>query len=292
MNDLDQKVIVTIALAAALADGRQDPREATALKAVADAAGITDLDGLARDIAAGTLRPADLARQLSDDQARRLAYQTALVACHADGPPSEAEQRFLDELRVALGQEAPPAGAPAAELGSGTPPGPELDDMILRQSMLAAALELLPERLATMAIIPLQLRLVYLIGQRHGQQLDANQVKDLAGTFGIGAAAQVMEGVVRGVLGSLTKGLFGGAVGGAAGVAAGAAVTFASTYALGHVATQYYAQGRRLSTADLKALFARFQEEARSLFPKVQEQIQAQSRTLNLQTVLATIQGR
>ncbi len=292
MNDLDQKVIVTIALAAALADGRQDPREATALKAVADAAGITDLDGLARDIAAGTLRPADLARQLSDDQARRLAYQTALVACHADGPPSEAEQRFLDELRVALGQEAPPAGAPAAELGSGTPPGPELDDMILRQSMLAAALELLPERLATMAIIPLQLRLVYLIGQRHGQQLDANQVKDLAGTFGIGAAAQVMEGVVRGVLGSLTKGIFGGAVGGAAGVAAGAAVTFASTYALGHVATQYYAQGRRLSTADLKALFARFQEEARSLFPKVQEQIQAQSRTLNLQTVLATIQGR
>lgn len=292
MNDLDQKVIVTIALAAALADGRQDPREATALKAVADAAGITDLDGLARDIAAGTLRPADLAHQLSDDQARRLAYQTALVACHADGPPSEAEQRFLDELRVALGQEAAPAGAAPAELGSGTPPGPELDDMILRQSMLAAALELLPERLATMAIIPLQLRLVYLIGQRHGQQLDANQVKDLAGTFGIGAAAQVMEGVVRGVLGSLTKGIFGGAVGGAAGVAAGAAVTFASTYALGHVATQYYAQGRRLSTADLKALFARFQEEARTLFPKVQEQIQAQSKTLNLQTVLATIQGR
>ena len=292
MNDLDQKVIVTIALAAALADGRQDPREATALKAVADAAGITDLDGLARDIAAGTLRPADLAHQLSDDQARRLAYQTALVACHADGPPSEAEQRFLDELRVALGQEATPAGAPAAELGSGTPPGPELDDMILRQSMLAAALELLPERLATMAIIPLQLRLVYLIGQRHGQQLDANQVKDLAGTFGIGAAAQVMEGVVRGVLGSLTKGIFGGAVGGAAGVAAGAAVTFASTYALGHVATQYYAQGRRLSTADLKALFARFQEEARTLFPRVQEQIQAQSKTLNLQTVLATLQGR
>lgn len=292
MNDLDQKVIVTIALAAALADGRQDPREATALKAVADAAGITDLDGLARDIAAGTLRPADLAHQLSDDQARRLAYQTALVACHADGPPSEAEQRFLDELRVALGQEGAPAGAPAAELGSGTPPGPELDDMILRQSMLAAALELLPERLATMAIIPLQLRLVYLIGQRHGQQLDANQVKDLAGTFGIGAAAQVMEGVVRGVLGSLTKGIFGGAVGGAAGVAAGAAVTFASTYALGHVATQYYAQGRRLSTADLKALFARFQEEARTLFPRVQEQIQAQSKTLNLQTVLATLQGR
>ncbi|MBP6671280.1 MAG: hypothetical protein KA180_17630, partial [Gemmatimonadales bacterium] len=107
-----------------------------------------------------------------------------------------------------------------------------------------------------------------------------------------GAAAQVMEGVVRGVLGGLTKGLFGGMIGGAAGVAAGAAVTFASTYALGHVASQYYAQGRSLSAADLRALFARFQEEARTLFPRVQEQIQEQSRTLNLQTVLATIQGR
>lgn len=161
----------------------------------------------------------------------------------------------------------------------------------MRQAMLTGALELLPERLATMAIIPLQLRLVYQIGQRH-HQLDANQIKDLAGTLGIGAAAQVMEGVVRGVLGGLTKGLFGGMIGGAAGVAAGAAVTFASTYALGHVASQYYAQGRSLSAADLRALFARFQEEARTLFPRVQEQIQGASRTLNLQAVLATIQGR
>ncbi len=290
MNAADQKLIVTIALAAAMADGRQDPREASALRAVADAAGITDLDGLARDIAAGTVRPADLARQLSDQQARTLAYQTALVACHADGPASEAEQRFLDDLRAALGIAA--AGGAAYELGSGTPPGPDLDDLILRQAMLTGALELLPERLATMAIIPLQLRLVYQIGQRHGQQLDADQIKDLAGTLGIGAAAQVMEGVVRGVLGGITKGLLGGLLGNAAGVAAGAAVTFGSTYALGHVANQYYAQGRSLSAADLRALFDRFREEAKNLFPRVQDQIQEQSRTLNLQTVLATIQGR
>lgn len=290
MNASDQQLIVTIALAAAMADG-QDPREHSALKAVADAAGITDLDGLSRDIAAGTVRPAELARQLSDDQARQLAYQTALVACHADGPASAAEQRFLEELRGALGIAEAPA-APAWEVGSGSPPGPELNDLILRQAMLAGALELLPERLATMAILPLQLRLVYQIGQRHGQQLDRNQIKDLAGTLGIGAAAQVMEGVVRGVLGGLTKGLLGGLIGNAAGVAAGAAVTFGSTYALGHVAHQYYAQGRSLSAADLRALFGRFQDEARNLFPRMQEQIEEQSRTLNLQTVLATLQGR
>ncbi len=289
MNAADQKRIVTIALAAALADGTQDPREAAALKAVAEAAGVEDLDALAREIAAGTVRPAELAGQLSDESARQLAWQTALVAANADGPASAAEQRFLDELREAL--DLPPAGA-TPEVGSGTPPGPELGDLILRQAMLAGALELLPERLATMAIIPLQLRLVYQIGQRHGQQLDANQVKDLAGTLGIGAAAQVMEGVVRGVLGGLTKGLLGGLVGSVAGTAAGAAVTFGTTYALGHVATQYYAQGRTLSATDLRALFARFQEEARELFPRVQDQIREQSQTLNLQSVLATIQGR
>ena len=292
MNATDQQLIVTIALAAALADGRQDPRETSALRAVADAAGVTDLDALARQIAEGTVRPAELARQLSDEPARRLAYQTALVACHADGPASEAEQRFLDDLRSALGLEGNAGPTAPLEVGTGAPPSPDLDDLIMRQAMLTGALELLPERLATMAIIPLQLRLVYQIGQRHGQQLDANQIKDLAGTLGIGAAAQVMEGVVRGVLGGLTKGLFGSMIGGAAGVAAGAAVTFGSTYALGHVASQYYAQGRSLSAAGLRALFARFQEEARNLFPRVQEQIQEQSRTLNLQTVLATIQGR
>jgi uncharacterized protein (DUF697 family) len=176
-------------------------------------------------------------------------------------------------------------------VGTGAPGGPPLDDLILRQAMLAGALELLPERLANMAIIPIQLRLVYQIGQRHGQQLDASQIKDLAGTLGIGAAAQVMEGVVRGVLGGLARGILGGVLGGATGVAAGAAVSFAATYALGHVAQKYYAQGRKLSPDDLRALFARFQQEARALFPSVQSQIQNQARTLNLQTVMATIQG-
>jgi uncharacterized protein (DUF697 family) len=128
--------------------------------------------------------------------------------------------------------------------------------------------------------------MVYQIGQHHGQQLDANQIKDLAGTLGIGVTAQLMEGVLRGALGGLAKGIFGGLVGGATGLAAGAAVTFASTYALGHVANQYYAQGRSLSNQDLRNLFARFQEEAKALFPKLQDQVQAQAKTLNLQSLL------
>lgn len=306
MNASDSQPILTIALMAAMADGRQDASEKDAIAAVAAQAGLGDLDALRQQIATGTLRVAEVACRLSDDTARRLAYETAVVVANADGAAGAEEQRFLGELRSALGLSATASqpverdatalasaavAGPAVEIGTGTPAGPSLDDLILRQAMLTGALELLPERLANMAIIPIQLRLVYQIGQRHGQQLDANQIKDLAGTLGIGAAAQVMEGVVRGVLGGLAKGILGGMLGGATGVAAGAAVSFASTYALGHVAQQYYAQGRRLSKDDLRTLFAKFQQEARNLFPTVQSQIQTQASTLNLQTVMATIQG-
>jgi uncharacterized protein (DUF697 family) len=167
-----------------------------------------------------------------------------------------------------------------------TPAPDVLDDLILKQAMLAGALELLPERLANVAILPVQMRLVYQIGKQQGQELNLDQMKDLGATLGIGMTAQALEGIVRGTLGGLAKGILGGLVGGATGLAAGAAVTFASTYALGHVAKQYYAQGRKLTADDLKALFARFQEEARSLFPKVEEKIREQSKTLNVQSLL------
>lgn len=169
-------------------------------------------------------------------------------------------------------------------------PAPETpsDDFILKQAMLGGALELLPEKLANVAILPVQMRMVYQIGKRHGQELNLDQVKDLGATLGIGMTAQALEGVVRQALGGLAGGIFGGLIGGATGLAAGAAVTFASTYALGHVAEQYYAQGRKLSAEDLKALFARFQQEAKDLFPKVEEKIKTQAKTLDLQRLLAS----
>jgi uncharacterized protein (DUF697 family) len=171
-----------------------------------------------------------------------------------------------------------------------TPPAPETspDDFILKQAMLAGALELLPEKLANVAILPVQMRMVYQIGKRHGQELNLDQVKDLGATLGFGMGAQALEGVVRQALGGLAGGILGGLVGSATGLAAGAAVTFASTYALGHVAQQYYAQGRKLSADDLKALFARFQQEAKDLFPKVEEKIKTEAKTLDLQRLLAS----
>ena len=244
----------------------------------------------------------DVTQQLSGDDARRLAYETALVVCHADGPVNEKETRFLNDLRGALGlgpaalgeleQAAAalagaPLTAPAVTVGpANSASDAGLDQLILEQAILTSAVDLLPEGLANVVILPLQLRLVYQIGRHYGQQLDAEQIKDLVATLGLGAAAQAMEGVVRKLVGSAARGLLGTLIGGAGGLAAGAALTFASTYALGHVAKQYYAQGRKLSADDLRALFQRFQDEAKVLFPKVQDEIRTRAKTLNLQTLL------
>jgi uncharacterized protein (DUF697 family) len=183
------------------------------------------------------------------------------------------------------------AAAPVVASGP-LPDDGALDKLILQQAILTGALEILPDRLANIAVLPLQMRLVYQVGQHYGQTMDGNQVKDLIATLGIGVAAQAMEGVLMKVLGGVAGGLLGGMLGGATRVATGAAVTFASTYALGNVAKQYYAQGRKISTADLKALFTRFKDEAGTIYPRVQGEIQNQSQSLNLSRVLAAVQGK
>ena len=297
MNDQERAAIATIALLAAAADGTQSAREKTELQALVAGGAPVDLDAMRQQLATGQLTLSKVAQQLSTDAARQHAYEAALLVCNADGPANAAEQTFLTELQSALGLTASalqPLHQGTQALAAATPTsgpltpaaGASLDDTILSQAKLTGALEILPDRLASLAILPLQLRLVYQVGQAYGQTLDSNQVKDLAGTLGIGAAAQLVEGVVRKVLGGLVSGVLGGMLGGATGLAAGAAVSFASTYALGHVAKQYYAQGRKLSADDLRALFARFQEEATGLLPKVQGQIQNLATTLNVQDVV------
>ena len=287
MNTADRAPLIAIAMLAARADGRTDSAEQAAVSAVVTKMGSPDVTRLAEQVAGGQVRVADLAAKLSDEEARRTAYDGALAICNADGPANPAEQAFLEELRRALGVEV----EPVAEVHTGAPPAGPLDDFILQQAILTGALEILPYQLANIAVLPLQLRLVYQIGQRHGQRLDVNQVKDLAATFGLGAAAQGVEGIVMNLVGGVARGLLGGLVGGASRVATGAAITFAATYALGHVADQYYAQGRRLSRNDLLALFDRFKEDAKTIYPKVRSQIEDRSGSLNLQSLLAGLRG-
>jgi uncharacterized membrane protein YebE (DUF533 family) len=296
MKTSDHAPLIALAMMAARADGATDSAEQRAVDAVVKKIGDPDVSRLADQVAAGRLRVADLASRLSDDEARQTAYQGALAIINADGIATASERVFLDELRqtLGLGPEVAEAmrmadqlaEAPVAEVHAGKPPAGPLDDVILQQAMLTGALEFLPDQLANIAILPLQLRLVYQIGQRHGQKLDLDQVKDLAGTLGIGIAAQSVQSVAMKLVGGLAGGLLGGMVGGATRVATGAVMSFSTTYALGHVADQYYRQGRRLSATDLRALFDRFQGEAKTIYPRVEQQIRQMSSGLNLQSLV------
>jgi uncharacterized protein (DUF697 family)/tellurite resistance protein len=296
MNIPDAHTIVAIAALAALSDGAQSDGERANIAGVATRLGLSDADPLVRSAMAGNADLDTLAARLSGDDARIAAYDAASAVCHADGELSAKEAAFLSGLLRALGTAA---GSPEAAMSASAtaqamsvrvapvaPPSGDLDTFILDQAMLTGACELLPHSLSSMAILPLQLRMVYSIGQRHGQQFDMAQAKDLLAVLGIGAAGHVMEGIVRGVLGGVSGGLLGGLLGGVAGTAAGTAVTFATTYALGHAAEQYYAQGRRLSSADLRGLFTRFQGEASNIFPQVENRIRQLASGTNLKSVL------
>ena len=110
----------------------------------------------------------------------------------------------------------------------------------------------MPHTLATMAIVPLQMRLVYRVGHAYGYELERGHIKDFLATVGIGLTSQVFEGFTRQLIGGFARRLTGGLLGGLVGQATGSAFAFASTYALGQVARRYYASGRTLSTAQLK----------------------------------------
>ena len=311
MTPQDAETIVAIAALAAQADGHQDDGERARILEMAAGLGLPDasatLGSAMANATGGAVPLARLAERLTTDDARKAAYNTAVSVCYADGWVNPNEGAFLRSLATALGVDATQIDASAAGIHAdasnvagaapsvtSNAPVSAMDTYILDQAMLSAALELLPDAIANLGILPLQLRLVQQIGERHGQTMNMNQVKDLAAVFGIGAAAQIMEKVVRNTLGGfaglLGRGVLGGFLGGfagdAAGFAAGASVTFATTYAMGHASEQYYAQNRSLSTADMKALFERFKGEASTLFPRVEARVRELASSGNVSTLL------
>ncbi|WP_026848632.1 TerB family tellurite resistance protein [Gemmatimonas phototrophica] len=305
MTSQDAQATIAIATLAALADGQQEPAERAHIAEVATALGLAGATQVMAQAESGALTLPMIAAQFSSPEARQTAYDTAAAICLANGWTNPSEAAFLRELAAALHANPDAAAqtvanvqrATTATAAPDTTADSALEEHILDQAIITAALEILPDRLANLGILPLQLRLVHHIGRQHGHQLDASQVKDLAATLGLGAAAQLLETMVRRTFGGLAGGLLGGALGGliggaagsATGLASGAAVTFAATYALGHVATQYYAQGRQLSTADLKALFQRFRADAETIFPRVEHRIRSKAQGTSLDGVLRSV---
>jgi len=312
MEDAEIRGVLTVALAAALADGQRDEAERASLKALTARVGEGRVDLVDVYEDALTRRPsvAEAVASLASPESRRLAYEAAASITSADGVRTPTEAAFLDELAAALGLPAeearayaektdaiaaggaPPGAAlstpeaavpassavPAASSGDVHPPASpstvELDKSILEASLVNAALELLPDTLASMAILPLQARLVYRIGKAYGYELDQGHITELAATLGIGLTGQYLEQFGRKLLGGLLGGVLG-TVGRAAGrQAASSGVAFATTWALGQVAKQYYGGGRRLDTAGLRAAFAPLLDQGRGMLSRYAPEIE------------------
>ncbi len=312
MTPQETKAILSLSLLAAFVDGDKHERERAEIKRIAE--GLSADDGLQwpslyQDVLMKRVSIASVASELPTLEARQLAYEMAVCVCDADGVQSEVEQRFLGDVRAALAIAAPAAaayssgaeelaavplaaaGTAVATPGRAAPDSAELDRAILNASILNGALELLPETLSTMAIIPLQMKLVYRIGQEHGYELDRGHVKDFLATAGVGMTSQFIEQAGRKLLGGLLGKLGGGLGRGLGNQAVSSGLSFASTYALGHVAKRYYAGGRQLSTAMLKEAYASVVSEARNLQTQYLPAIQDKARTLDAGKVLAMVRG-
>jgi uncharacterized protein (DUF697 family)/tellurite resistance protein len=302
LSEQEHKAIISICILAAFADGGQDEVERAQIERIVNgfAEPHLDLANAYQDVLAGKLTLAQVSGQLQSPSAKALAYEMAVCVCHADGALKDPEQQFLAELRKALQLdnsaidthqqaaraiiEQPLAGPAPPVIDTGREA--ELDQTILNAAIMNGALEIMPHSLATMAIVPLQMRMVYQIGKRYGYELDRGHIKDFLGTVGVGLTSQVFEGFTRRLIGGLAGGLAGGLLGGLAGQAAGSAFAFASTYALGQVAKRYYASGRTLSTDQLKEVFSSLLDEARGLQSRYSGEILQKSRQVNVSQLL------
>jgi len=301
MTQTEKEFIALTCIAAACADGHLGTDERRRIQRLADDLGLGGQDLFRRALQ----RPVEIAnvgQQVQNPEARRQAYQLAVLVCQADGVLTPPEQAFLGKLQQTLELSDAAASGIRAEAASyadpGLPPtapamqpGEDIGEGILRYAMLAGAAELLPQSVASVIVLPLQLKMVYEVGQLHGVALDRSQVMELASAFGIGATSQVVESLARRLLGGVARQVGGRLFGGATQAATGALLSFSTTYALGHAADRYYARGRALGESDLKELFRQFQEDARTIFPRVEAEIRAQAERLNAKELFAKVRG-
>jgi len=306
MTEQETRAILSICLMAAFADGTKDEREREHVRRVAATLtgdGATDLTAVSRDVLLKQTAVEETAAALGSPELRQLAYEMAVGVCDADEARSAAETEFLDRLRGALNLSASAiepfhaqADALAAEPvtvagATASPQAAELDRMILNYSILNGALELLPQTLATMAIIPLQMKMVYRIGKAHGYELDRGHIKDFLATVGVGLSSQYLERFGRRLAGGLF-GTLGGSLGRRLGsAAAGSAFSFATTYALGQVAKTYYAGGRTLDSQRLKESFAAMLGEAKTLEARYLPEIRERARSLDPRELLSLVRS-
>jgi uncharacterized protein (DUF697 family)/tellurite resistance protein len=310
MTTPEQQAILAIALLAAFADGAQN-REREEIRRIAESlageSGSQQLSTLYQDVLLKRVDLAKSAAMLTDPAQKQLAYEMAVCVCDADGVASAAEQQFLRELRDALQLDAGKAAqvvreadaVAAAPLAASSTPAAsvssmsdaEMDKYILNHAIANGAIELLPQSLATMAIIPLQMKLVYRIGQSYGYEMDKGHIKEFLATAGVGLTSQYVEQVGRKLLGGLLGAVAGGLGRGLGSVATGAAFSFATTYALGQLAKRYYAGGRQMNTALLQQTYQSLLGQAKQLQGQFAGEIQQKARTLDASQVMNMVKS-
>ncbi|MDP2833842.1 MAG: DUF533 domain-containing protein [Pseudomonadota bacterium] len=316
MNPEQQRAILTIALYAAFADGVKDDREREEIRRIAESlsgeAGAPDLARHSQDVLLKRVTREAAAAALGEAGERQLAYEMAVCVCNADGRQSEAERGFLTELKTLLKLDAvqadviegeadaivelSEAAAPAAAAGpvvaaQANVSDAELDKSILNYSLMNGALELLPQSWASMAIIPLQIKMVYGIGRAHGVELDQGHIKEFIAAAGVGLTSQYLEQIGRKLLGGLLGKMAGKTLGNVGGTATGMAFSFATTYALGQLAKRYYAGGRTMNTSMLKDTFQNLLSPAKQMQTHYLPQIRQQAETLDMGRVMAMVRG-
>ena len=325
MTPEQQKSILAIALFAAFADGNKDDREREETRRIDDSlsneASAIDLPRLYQDVLLKRLSLNTACATLNDEGMRQFAYEMAVCVCEADGHIGDTERDFLNELKqslqigstqtnaiegelnpvIGMADLAAPATVANAQGTSGTPApqqakvanvsSAELDKSILNYALLNGALELLPQSWASMAIIPLQIKMVYGIGKAHGVELDQGHIKEFIAAAGVGLTSQYLEQFGRKLLGGLLGKAAGKAFGKLGSTATGMAFSFATTYALGQVAKSYYASGRTMSTALLRETFESLLGPAKQMQAQYLPQIQQKASTLDMSQVMSMIKG-
>ena len=306
--------ILAISLFAAFADGSNDDREREHIRRFAETMGTDapDLPSLYQDILFKRITLADAATALDDLGQRQFAYEMAVCVCDADGVQGSSEKQFLAELKALLGlagdaqsadaerqSDSVAASAATSTLASGPVVAAaaavneaELDKSILNHAILNGALELLPQSWASVAIIPLQIKMVYGIGKAHGHELDQGHIREFLATVGVGLTSQYLEQFGRKLLGGLLGKVAGRTVGRIGSAATGIAFSFASTYALGQVAKRYYAGGRQMSTQLLQESFQNLLGPAKQLQSQYLPQIEQKAKTLDAGQIMAMVGGK
>lgn len=318
MTPEQQEALLCIALLAAFADGIKADAEREEIRRIADSlsneSGAPNLSRLYQDVLLKRVGLAAAVQKLADPSHRQLAYEMAVCVCDADGQQTDAERRFLIDLQRQLAIEPaqaeafnaqaqalavinlPPEVAPSLPtLASAATPlaanDAALDRSILNHALVNGALELLPQSWASMAIIPLQIKMVYGIGKAHGVTLDQGHVREFIAAAGVGLTSQYLEQFGRKLLGGLLGKLAGKTIGNVGSAGTGMAFSFATTYALGQVAKRYYAGGRVMSTALLRETFQGLLAPAKQMQSQYLPQIQAKASTLDAAQVMALVRG-